>query len=146
MEEQILSEALKYINFYISTQLSETVSLAPAIGDAKNTLPRNIVWRCKSLIDAMWLMLLLDRTKSKFNVKCSHCGNWFYSERSHGLYCGTACKRSANTETQIYKAECLKKNSVMNLLSQGKSISEIGKLEKIRKKTIEKWINENVEV
>lgn len=148
-DERIFSEASKYISYNINIQLNETVSVALSMHDSQKKLSRNIVWRCKSLITAMWLMLLLDITKSKFNAKCPECGKWFYAERSHGIYCGTnhnICKYRANKRNQKYKAEFLKKDTVINLLRKEISIQEICKSEGIRKKTIQKWINEDVEV
>ncbi|HEY5588535.1 MAG TPA: hypothetical protein VIK86_06220 [Candidatus Paceibacterota bacterium] len=154
-DEQIFRQAATYIYFSINIRLKETVSVSLSFAPTKDpkkdpilNLSRDIVWRCKSLISAMWLMLLLDITKSKFNAKCAECGKWFYAKRSHGLYCGTnnnICKYRANKRNQKYKSESLKKDTVMNLLSQGSSKQAICKSEGIRKKTIEKWINENVE-
>jgi len=146
MEEHILSEASRHINFNISTQLNDTVSPTSSMDELGNNLSRDITWKCKSLITAMWLMLLLDITKSKYNSKCANCGKWFYAGRPHGLYCGNTCKYRANKRNQKYKAEHLKKDNVMKLLRQGTSIEKVIKLKGIRKKTIEKWMKENMEV
>jgi hypothetical protein len=144
-DKEILYTAANFIWFFINSELENKLSPLLVWDNVENKLSRSIVWRCESLLTSMYLMLLIDITKSKFNVKCSQCGNWFYAERSHGEYCSSNCKHSANKENSKYKTECLKKDKVLHLLKLGTSIIQISKSESIRKKTIEKWIKEEME-
>jgi hypothetical protein len=141
-DKQISRTVSSLIFSSIYCELDKSVSPALDWDETGYRLSRNVTWNCDSLLTSMYLMLLLDITKSKFNTKCRKCGKWFTSVRSHGEYCSGSCKFTSNKENQKYNKELLKKDEVVSMLMEDKTISEICKTTGLRKKTIEKWKTE----
>ncbi|MFC1875172.1 hypothetical protein ACFLY3_03405 [Chloroflexota bacterium] len=49
----------------------------------------------EALLDALWLLFMLE-VQAKIKVaRCKHCGEWFEMERRSKAYCGNNCRRLA---------------------------------------------------
>lgn len=138
--KRIMFSASSYIVYTINSEIEHMVTPLLNWDDNGYGISKNITWRCENLLSSLYMMILLDITRGAYTFKCPKCNKWFDAQRLETTYCSPSCQTSSKEERKRENIELKKKDEVLKLLSEGKSISEVSSLLKVRKKTINEWI------
>lgn len=93
-DEEILSAATRLLQLRISERLSKVcpaLTSGPRIsGPSCNSLQP--FWLCRSLIEALYMMVFLDIEHGRRVIRCEGCGVLFQDAKENVLYCSSRCE------------------------------------------------------
>lgn len=138
VEEQLLTMYLQQVNAHLDYVRPCLVGVIGE-GEFYNILQ----WRFSSLLDALYMMLVLDFQKERYIKVCrsTTCQKIFVTDRQDKVYCSEKC--AENQANRDYRErERKRKQQALEMWEEGKSIEKIAEVLMVSTEKVRKWLNQ----
>lgn len=93
--DEIIEPTLVFLARFLNNKIKHQTDVELQVDRVNKALPfLQIYLKPSTLLDALWLMCLLEITGNSRLSRCRYCGTWFEQAHALRMYCSNSCKQA----------------------------------------------------
>ncbi|MDD4802630.1 MAG: hypothetical protein PHF24_06800 [Syntrophomonas sp.] len=132
----VIRKSLEELMLHLNREIGNRPFLKLVFDPVDLTINKSVRWRCESLLNAMYIMLINNITEGLRIKRCIGCGKYYHVGRPEMKYCELSCQNRAKMRRYQEKIR-----RVQDLSTRGMEPEEIARELNAELKQVLKWIS-----